>query len=267
MAHACDCWQADTSAGPMIKVDGQKRRAHLVMTIDDASRLILHGEFFFNDNATNFQVVLKKSIAKYGVPKNLFVDNGGPYKNDQLSMICASLGVSLIHAKPYTAKSKGKVERSFRTIKDNWLNGIDWNEFDSLDSLNIAFNKFLNEKYTNSVHSALGISPRERYLQDTSKIKFIPSEKLEDHFLNRVTRRVNNDATVQLNNLSFEVPQKYIGQKINIRYSPSELQKAYVFNKDNILTDTIYLLKRIDNSKIKRKPIDYTIFKEAGIID
>ncbi len=82
------------------------------------------------------------------------------------------------------------MERSFRTIKDNWINGVDWNEFDSLDSLNIAFNKFLVEKYTNSVHSALGISPRERYLKDTSKIKFIPAVKLDEYFLNRVTRRV-----------------------------------------------------------------------------
>lgn len=261
MEFACDCWQADTSVGPMIKVDGQKRRAYLVLVIDDASRLILHGEFFFNDNAVNFQVVLKKAISKYGLPKRLFVDNGGPYKNGQLSMICASLGVVLIHAKPYSAKSKAKVERSFRTIKDNWINGIDWNNFDSLESLNLAFNRFLDENYTNSIHSSLGISPKERYLKDYSRIKFIPGEKIEEYFLHRVSRRVNNDATVQLNNCSFEVPQKYIKQKINLRYSPSDLQKAYVYNKDNVATDTVYPVKKIDNSKIKRKPIDYTMLK------
>lgn len=58
------------------------------------------------DNAINFQIVLKKAIAKYGVPKKLFVDNGGPYKNDQLSMICASLGIALIHSRPYSPKVK-----------------------------------------------------------------------------------------------------------------------------------------------------------------
>lgn len=261
MEFAGDCWQADTSHGPMIKDNGQKRRAYLVMMIDDASRLIVHGEFFFNDNAVNMQTVFKKSIAKYGVPKRLFVDNGAPYKNDQLSMICASIGVTLIHAAPYSAKSKGKIERSFRTIKDNWINGVDWNDFDSLGTLNIAFNKFLNEKYTNNVHSALDMTPRERYLKDKTKIKFIPSEKLDAHFLHRVTRRVNNDSTIPLNKCIFEVPQKYIGQKINVRYSPTSLQEAYIFNKDNIATDTVYPLKKVDNSKIKRKAIDFTMFK------
>ncbi len=146
----------------------------------------------------------------------------------------------------------------FRTIKDNWLNGVDWNDFDSLESLNIAFNHYLNEKYTNTTHSSLGMTPRERYLKDFNKIKFFPPELLENHFLHRVTRRVNNDATIKLHGNSFEVPQKYIGQKINIRYSPLQLEKAYVFDKDNILTDTVYPLKKVDNSSIKRNTLDYT---------
>lgn len=104
------------------------------------------------------------------------------------------------------------------------------------------------------------MSPRERYLKDADKIKFVSPEQLDDHFLHRVVRRVNNDSTIQLYSKFFEVPQKYIGQKINIRYSPIDLEKAYVFNKDNVLTDIIYPLKKIDNSKIKRTTLDYTMF-------
>jgi hypothetical protein len=140
MEFANDCWQSDTSNGPVINVDGQKRRAYLICIIDDASRLITHGEFFFNDNAINMQIVFKKAVSKYGVPKKLFVDNGSAYKNDQLRLICASLGIVLIHTKPYSPESKGKIERVFRTIKDNWINTVDWTNFDSLESLNFAFN-------------------------------------------------------------------------------------------------------------------------------
>lgn len=258
MEFAGDCWQADTSHGPVIKVHGQKRQTYLVSILDDASRIITHAQFFFNDNAINFQTVLKKAISKYGVPKKLFVDNGGPYKNDQLGLICASVGIALIHSRAYSPESKGKIERSFRTIKDNWMNGIDWNKFDSLESLNIEFNIFLTEKYINGKHSALGTTPRERYLKDSQKIKFIPLEKLEDHFLHRETRRVNNDATIQLKTKLFEVPQKYIGQKLNVRFPPDSLDKAYIFNQNNQLTETIYPLKRIENSKVKRTGIDFT---------
>ena len=74
MEFANDCWQADSSHGVVIKVGGQKRQTYLISILDDASRLITHAEFYFNDNAVNFQIVLKKAISKYGVPKKLFVD-------------------------------------------------------------------------------------------------------------------------------------------------------------------------------------------------
>lgn len=258
MEYANDCWQSDTSHGPVITVNGKKKQTYLITFIDDASRLILHGEFFFNDNAVNMQTIFKKAISKYGVPKRIFVDNGGTYKNDQLRLICASLGVVLIHTKAYSPESKGKIERSFRTIKDNWLNGADWNIFTGLEDLNTQFNKYLNEKYSNSIHSAIGLSPRNRYLKDMNRIKFIPKEKLEDYFLHRVTRKVNNDATIQLHSKFFEVPQKYIGRHVNVRYSPTNLDIAYIFNENNVMVETVYPLKRVDNSKIKRTSINYT---------
>lgn len=258
MEFANDCWQSDTSHGPIIMTNGQKKRTFLITFIDDASRLILHGEFFFQDNAVNMQTVFKKAISKYGIPKRVFVDNGGTYKNDQLRLICASLGIVLIHTKAYSPESKGKIERSFRTIKDNWMNGINWNDYTSLEFLNSDFNKYLNEKYSNSIHSSLSITPRERYIQDMNKMKFMPIEELDNHFLHRVSRKVNNDATISLNCFQFEVPAKYIGQKINVRYSPINLDKAFIFDKNNKICDTVYPLKKVDNSKVKRKVIDYS---------
>ena len=159
MAHANDLWQADTSHGPILKINGIKKQTYLIAILDDASRLIVHGEFFFEDNALNLQICLKKAVSKYGIPKRLFVDNGKTYKNEQLGLICASLGIVLIHAKPYTPQSKGKIERSFRTVKDKWLNGVDWNTYTSLDLLNTDYEIFLTKNYNNAFHSALNDSP------------------------------------------------------------------------------------------------------------
>ena len=113
MEHAGDCWQADTSHGPVIKIDGKKVHTYLVQIIDDASRLIVGCEFFLNDNAINFQAVLKQAIKTYGIPKKIFVDNGTPYKNLQFQTICASLGTILIHAKAYSPESKRKNRKGF----------------------------------------------------------------------------------------------------------------------------------------------------------
>lgn len=118
MAHANDMWQADTSVGPYILLNGKKVRTYIVMFIDDKSRHIMGFDIVLNDNAINMQVILKNAIKTYGKPKRLFVDNGGPYSNKQLTFICAAVGLVLINTKAYSPESKAKVERFFRTIKD-----------------------------------------------------------------------------------------------------------------------------------------------------
>ena len=98
--NANDCWQADTTFGPTILYKDRHRQTFLIVFIDDASRLITHGEFFFDDNALNMQKTFQKAILKYGVPRRLFVDNGPGYRNHQLDWICAELGIVRIHSKP-----------------------------------------------------------------------------------------------------------------------------------------------------------------------
>lgn len=88
------------------------------MIIDNHSLLLVGGGLFYNDNAYNFQKVLKNAIAAYGIPDKLYVDNGCSYSNEQLSMICVSLGILLLHTRVRDGASKGKVERHFRTLKE-----------------------------------------------------------------------------------------------------------------------------------------------------
>lgn len=121
MAHINDCWQADTSHAVTLTINGKKYKTYLILFLDDASQMVVGFDFFFQDTAIHMQQVFKKAITKYGVPKRLYVDNGAPYRNEQLQLICAALGVVLINTKPYDAKSKGKIERLFRTIKDHWM--------------------------------------------------------------------------------------------------------------------------------------------------
>lgn len=117
MEHANDLWQIDTSHGPFIKIDGKTCKTYLIAVIDDASRLIVDYGFYLADNAENVQITLKEAMMRYGIPKRIYADNGSPYKNLQLSMICARLGITLIHAKIYHGNQKGKIERTFKSIK------------------------------------------------------------------------------------------------------------------------------------------------------
>jgi len=113
MEFANDCWQADTSWAAVIKINGVKTQTFLIAYIDDASRMITHWQFYTADNAINMQDSFRQGIAKFGVPKMLFTDNGGPYDNLQLRLICASLGVALIHTRPKIPKGRGYVKCSW----------------------------------------------------------------------------------------------------------------------------------------------------------
>ena len=85
-------YQADTCYLPYLVEKGKKRRTYLIMILDDYSRMIVGGQIFYQENAYNFQKVLKDAVAAYGIPDKLYVDSGAPYKNRQLDMICASIG-------------------------------------------------------------------------------------------------------------------------------------------------------------------------------
>jgi len=258
MEFANDCWQADTSQGPVIKISGRKTQTFLISFLDDASRMIVHAQFYLNDNAVNMQDSFKQAIAKFGVPKMIFVDNGKSYDNLQLQLICASLGIVLAHSRPYIATSRGKIERAFRTIKDGWMNAVDWNTFSSLDDVNESLSAFLSDRYTNNNHSSLNCTPKERFLRDYERLRHIPVEELDFHFLHRKECRVTNAATIKLLGTEYEVPQQFIGSKIKIRYLPTDLSELFVFSNDNKLLHTIRPVKKIENSKIKRVSIDYT---------
>lgn len=107
---ANDCWQTDTLVGPYFVQDGKKKRTYLIAFLDDAARLLVHGEFFLQENSLSLQIVLKKAILKRGLPKQIFCDNGKIYDSLQLRMVCASLGIILSHARPYSPASKGYVK-------------------------------------------------------------------------------------------------------------------------------------------------------------
>ena len=103
-------WQADTCYLPYITENGKSRRTYLVMIIDDHSRLIVGGRIFYNDNAYNFQKVLKEAVATYGIPLKIYLDNGSPYSNEQLTLICGSIGSLELHTPVRDGASKGYVK-------------------------------------------------------------------------------------------------------------------------------------------------------------
>lgn len=256
---AAGMYQGDTCYGPYIVENGERKRTYLIMLIDDKSRLIVGGRFFYNDNSYNFQKVLKESISRYGIPLKLYLDNGSPYKNEQLSLICGSLGIVELHTMVRDGASKGKVERNFRTLKSRWLNALDIDSISSLAELNDELYTYIN-KHNITIHSATNQRPIDRYKNDLSHIKIsTDKEWIDSCFMNRVIRRVNNDATISIDKVHYDVPMQFIRQRVEIRYLPDEMENAYIYYEKTKYN--IRKTNKVENGKTKRKTllnIDYS---------
>lgn len=258
-------WQADTCYLPYITEDGLRRRVYCMMIIDDHSRLLVGGELFYSDNAYNFQKVLKAAVSTYGIPAKLYVDNGCSYANEQLSLICGSIGTVLLHTKIRDGASRGKVERHFRTLKERWLYALDIESIHSLAQFNSLLADYIR-KYNTTYHTGIEGVPFERYRATCSHARLPQSrEWLEECFLNRVWRRVNKDSTVSIDKVSYDVPMQFLSSKVEIRYLPDDMASAF------ILSDGVhYPLRRTDrneNCRAKREgqpAIDYARIGGGG---
>lgn len=244
-------YQADTLYGPCINEDGTAKRTYLIMILDDKSRLITGGRFFYQDNSTNFQLVLHDAIATYGIPKKLYVDNGSPYKNQQLSLICGQLGTLLIHTPVRDGASKGKVERNFRTLRSRFLNALEPSSIRDISALNSLLADYIRSHNT-SLHSATGMTPYTRYMEDLSHIRMPENAGwLDECFLHRIKRRVRGDSTVMIDKKLYDVPMEFIHSSVEVRYRPGEPESAFILDEGRRFP--LRLTDKTANSKTKRE--------------
>ena len=248
--HINDIWCCDTTYSFKLTVNGEKKRMYIIAIIDDASRMIVGIDVFFNDNYVNFMRVLKNAVKKYGKPKILNLDNGAPYKNKQIELLGARLGITLYHNKPYYGPGKAKIERWFKTMKDHFMASFHLTTKTTIDEFKSELLNYVN-KYNNMVHSSINMTPTERFFDKGDEIKRIDDDTIEKSFLLEIERKVSIDCVIPIDNIEFEVPQKYSGKRIKIRYS-DDYKTCYVVNSDNIL-EKVELLDKVANSKMKRK--------------
>lgn len=249
MEHSNDLWQLDTTYCPYITMDGKKIRTYLILIVDDHSRMIVGYGFFLEDNAVNVQSVLKQAIKKYGAPKRLYTDNGSSYKNEQLELICAQLQIEISRARPYHGNSKGKVERTFKSVKEQWMYLQDFSQYNSTEQLNILFSEYVSKK-NNSPHRSLNQkTPLNVFMEDSDYFKRFENDYIDRCFYHTTSRKVANDSTIHLNTRVYETAQEYIGARVTIKYVP-DLSHVYIYQDESYIE--IFEVKKVENSKIKR---------------
>jgi len=213
-----DLWQSDCMHGPAVDHEGKRRKTYLFAFIDDHSRLIPYGEFFLSESLDCFARAFEQALLTRGLPRRLYTDNGAAFRSHHLDYVTASLGIALVHARPYKPQGKGKVERFFRTVRSDFLPGF---KGDTLHELNEAFDIWLREFYHRREHSSTGQTPFDRFTSHMECLRPAP-ENLRDYFRKAARRRVAKDRTISLDGKIFEAPVQLIGKQVTLLYHAEE---------------------------------------------
>lgn len=223
---ANELWMSDVMVGPAVTTDGRrKHRSRLIALLDDATRVIPYAAFALTENTTAFLPILEQAILRRGLPKRLYVDNGAVYRSHHLSLVCAKLGVTLIHSRPYVPQGRGKIERWFRTVRLQLLPTLGVGDTASLEALNRRLWAWVEAEYHQSPHRGLdGQTPLDRWALTSCEVRLPePGLDLADLFLFEEKRKVARDRTVSLHGVLYEVDALLVGQTVTLRFDPSHL--------------------------------------------
>jgi len=219
-----ELWTGDGLHGPKL-AGAAARRAVLLGFIDDHSRLLVGWRWGTGEDVFRLEAALRCGLMSRGRPEAILVDRGSAFVSSQLLRACAVLGVKLVHASPRAATTKGKIERFFRTVRDQFLVEID----DGLElaELNRLFSAWLEVVYHRRVHSETGQTPLARF--DAAGTPALPTPALlREAFLWSTERMVTKTATVSLHSNSYEVDPALVGRKIELVFDPFDLTRIEV---------------------------------------
>lgn len=223
-AHAGQLWMSDVMHGPSVAIPGRgRRKSYLIAFIDDATRVIPYCAFALSENTQAFLPIFKQALLRRGIPQRLYVDNGANYRSQHLALVCAKLGVALIHARPYQPQGKGKMERWFRTARAQLVSRLTVTDTDSLEMLNRRLWAWVEGEYHQSPHRGIeDQTPLDRWAMSAAHVRLPgPGFDLDALFLFEVKRRVQRDRTVSLNGTLFEADAALIGHTVTLRFDPA----------------------------------------------
>ena len=228
--HSNQIWQSDMLFGPYVqRSGGGKMQALLHAILDDASRLIPHAQFYPSQGLDACLDCLRQAVAARGAPIRLYMDNAKIYRSPQLARIAASVGMLIVHTPPYQPEGRGKIERFFRSCREQLLNNLDRKQTLTLEQLNERLWAWL-DVYHRTEHSSLGTTPLLRWQRDIERIRQLPpATDFRRLFFHRLDRLVRRDCTFLLQNRFYEAPPHLAGETIEARFDPLDTAVVEIY--------------------------------------
>jgi hypothetical protein len=225
-------WQSDVKYGIYLSEANnpkKKFRTYLLVILDDATRFVVHAEFYSDQKQPILEDGMRKAILRYGAPKSIYVDNGKIFTSTWLQLGCAKLNIRHLKAKPYNPEGKGKVERFNRTV-ESFLAELSLQKVDTLEELNRLFSAWLSEGYNNKPHSALNEhTPAEVFASDNAPLRFHSMETICEAFLHEAERTVDKTGCLNLNGKLYDAGAEWRRKRVTVRFDPFNLEEIQLW--------------------------------------
>ena len=251
-----ECLQVDVMYGPEIPDEkGKKRKALLMAFLDDATRRIVYSRFSFSEKSLLFEDGIKHILKTHGMIGRLYTDNGSSFISNQTKRILDIIGVTLTHSRPGIPKGRGKVERFFRTVRDQFTRPLDVEEIQNLDDLNARYHTWLECEYHRSNHRGLKefITPLDAWIAKVHHIRPLKQGiDLDRIFLHMFSRKVYKDSTFTLLGTLFEAPAVLAGKSINIYFDPHPPVERVLIGHGGKEYGEARIVDSYANSRVKR---------------
>lgn len=206
-------WHGDVCHGQTLVIGGQNRPLRIHGMLDDHSRFVVALEAMHSEREIDMLGLLCRAVRRHGLPDALYLDNGSTYSGDSLRIGCERLGVTLIHAKPYSPEARGKMERFWRTLREAVLDHM--GSMTSLHDVNVRLWAFLDQHYHRAPHAGLlGRTPESVWKSATHPVDDLDETRLRAALTVRERRRVRRDTTISIDGVLWELDQGFLAGRI-----------------------------------------------------
>jgi transposase InsO family protein len=205
--HPGALFHGDVCHGTALRVGKTTRPLRIHALMDDASRYVVALEAHHTEREADMLGLFRATLRRTGAPDGLYLDNGPTYVGETLRIVCERLGVTLIHAKPYDAPARGKMERFWRTLREGCLDHI--GTMTSLHDVQARLLAFVDEQYHKAPHGGLlGKTPAEAWADARTRI--VDETELTAALTIRARRRVRRDGTVDISGVPWQLDQSFL---------------------------------------------------------
>jgi transposase InsO family protein len=203
-------WHGDVCHGPTLVHGGQRVPLRIHGMLDDRSRAVIALEPLSSERESDMLQVFVRALLLHGKPDALYLDNGPTYCGDALRLACERLGITLIHAQPYDPEARGKMERLWRTMREQCLDFI--SPTSALHEVRAQLLAWVEDYHRNSHAGLLGDRPAR--VLATGAANAVSEAEIRDALTVVERRRVRNDSTLSIGGKLYQVTEHFLGKRI-----------------------------------------------------